>query len=169
MLIEVWSLLPDCSDWYPTGVKSCEPLLINVRLLHLYELCRKRWERNGQEEIERESEWERERERERERVCVILQATFTTADSQTLPSSPGVVGSIIKMKDSISSQSCRMMFSATDRSIFFSLMSKVMALMSRMKMRCLIMSGEMSSSWSAENASNAATNFPQTWKVCSKG
>ena len=55
-----------------------------------------------------------------------------------LPSLVDVDGCMININDSMSSQSCRMMLRATDLSIFFSLMSRVMALISSMNTRCLM-------------------------------
>ena len=81
----------------------------------------------------RERERERERERWRER-----EGEGGREGESWLTSLVDVDGCMININDSMSSQSCRMMLRATDLSIFFSLMSRVMALISSMNTRCLM-------------------------------
>ena len=111
--------------------ESCEPtstishplhpdkLQIKLKCEHQLTESRERGER------EREREREREKERKREK-------------ESGLPSSVDVDGCMININDSMSSQSCRIMLRATDLSIFFSLISRVMALISSMNTRCLM-------------------------------
>ena len=100
------------------------PDKLQIKLKCEHQLTESR-ERGRERKRERERERDGERERERE-------------GESWLPSLVDVDGCMININDSMSSQSCRMMLRATDLSIFFSLMSRVMALISSMNTRCLM-------------------------------